>query len=64
MTTIGHGIGHGARCAGPARAASNATRQGWIKRRARRIQRFYGVARKLAVYDARIDYLAFIGWQR
>jgi hypothetical protein len=40
------------------------SRLGWIKRRARRIQRFYGVTRKLAVYDARIDYLAFLGWQR
>jgi hypothetical protein len=39
------------------------TRFGWIKRRARRLQRFYGIGRKLAVYDARIDYLSFIGWQ-
>lgn len=39
------------------------TRFGWIKRRARRLQRFYGVDRRLAVYDARIDYLAFIGCQ-
>lgn len=42
---------------------NHCTRFGWIKRRARRLQRFYGVNRKLAVYDARIDYLAFIGWQ-
>ncbi len=37
------------------------TRLGWIKRRARKIERFYGVARKLAIYDARLDYLAFQG---
>ena len=43
---------------------SHLQRFGWIKRRARRIQRFYNVTRKLAVYDARIDYLAFVGWQR
>lgn len=43
---------------------SDLQRFSWIKRRARRIQAFYGVDRKLAVYDARIDYLAFVGWQR
>lgn len=43
---------------------ANVTRLGWIKRRARRLERFYGISRKLAVYDARIDYLAFVGWQR
>lgn len=32
---------------------------GWIKRRARRIERFYGVSRRLAVQDARLDYLEF-----
>lgn len=32
---------------------------GWIKRRARRIERFYGISRRLAVYDARLDYLEF-----
>lgn len=40
---------------------SHAQRFGWIKRRARRLQRFYGINRKLAVYDARLDFLAFIG---
>lgn len=39
-----------------------ASKLGWIKRRARRIQRFYNVSRKLAVYDARMDWLAFVGW--
>lgn len=37
------------------------TRLGWIKRRARRLERFYGITRKLAVFDARLDYLAFHG---
>ena len=37
------------------------TRLGWIKRRARRLQRFYGISRELAVYDARMDYLLFQG---
>lgn len=37
------------------------SRLGWIKRRARKIERFYGVCRKLAIYDARIDYLLFQG---
>jgi hypothetical protein len=36
-------------------------RFGWIKRRARRLERFYGISRKLAVYDARMDWLAFTG---
>lgn len=40
---------------------SHAQRFGWIKRRARRLQRFYGINRKLAVYDARLDFLDFIG---
>ena len=40
-----------------------ASKLGWIKRRARRIQRFYNVSRKLAVYDARIDWIAFVGWR-
>lgn len=43
---------------------ANITSLGWIKRRARRLERFYGISRKLAIYDARIDYLAFVGWQR
>ena len=28
----------------------------WIKRRARRIQRFYQVPRRMAIYDASLDY--------
>ena len=36
-------------------------RFGWIKRRARRLQRFYGISRKLAIYDARMDFLSFAG---
>lgn len=36
-------------------------RLGWIKRRARRLERFYGITRKLAVFDARLDFLAFKG---
>ena len=34
---------------------------GWIKRRARRIQRFYSVSRRMAVHDAWTDWVAFIG---
>jgi hypothetical protein len=37
------------------------TRLGWIKRRARRLQKFYGISRKLAVYDARLDFFQFKG---
>lgn len=37
------------------------SRLGWIKRRARRLERFYGISRKLAVYDARMDFLSFAG---
>lgn len=37
------------------------SRLGWIKRRARKIERFYGVCRKLAIYDARQDFLLFQG---
>ena len=37
------------------------SRLGWIKRRARRLEKFYGISRKLAVYDARLDYLNFHG---
>lgn len=40
---------------------SHAQRFGWIKRRARRLQRFYGISRKMAVYDARIDFISFLG---
>ncbi|MGE0333199.1 MAG: hypothetical protein AB7P37_21170 [Ramlibacter sp.] len=32
---------------------------GWIKRRARRLQRFYGVTRRLAIFDAWRDYMDF-----
>lgn len=31
----------------------------WITRRARRIQRVYGVARRMAIYDAWVDYVNF-----
>lgn len=34
---------------------------GWIKRRARRIQNFYGVERKLAIHDAWRDWISFMG---
>jgi len=37
------------------------SRLGWIKRRARRLQRFYRVTRRLAIAAAREDYLAFHG---
>lgn len=37
------------------------TQFGWIKRRARRLQKFYGIDRKLAVFDARLDFLMFKG---
>ncbi|MFD2299923.1 hypothetical protein QRO11_03620 [Paracidovorax citrulli] len=33
----------------------------WIIRRARRIQRAYGVTRRLAIFDARRDYCDFVG---
>lgn len=33
----------------------------WIKRRARRLQRFYGITRRLAVFDAAQDYAYFNG---
>lgn len=35
------------------------SRLGWIKRRARCIQKFYGVTRRLAVFDARHDFFLF-----
>jgi hypothetical protein len=35
----------------------------WIKRRARRLQRAYGVARRLAIFDAWLDYVDFTGVQ-
>lgn len=37
------------------------TRLAWIKRRARRIQKFYGVSRRLAIVDAALDFTLFIG---
>jgi hypothetical protein len=37
------------------------SRLGWIKRRARRLQKFYGIDRKLAVFDARSDFFQFHG---
>lgn len=47
---------------------STATRQhyqahrlAWIKKRARRIQRFYQVARRLAIFDAALDFSRFMG---
>lgn len=39
------------------------SRFGWIKQRARRLQKFYGISRKLAVFDARNDFLMFKGGQ-
>jgi hypothetical protein len=34
---------------------------GWIKRRARRLQRAFGIARRLAIASAREDWLCFHG---
>lgn len=31
----------------------------WVKRRARRLQRFYGITRRLAIFDAWCDYSQF-----
>ena len=36
----------------------------WITRRARRLQRFYGVNRRMAIYDAWRDYIDFTGVQQ
>lgn len=36
---------------------------GWIKRRARRLQKFYGITRRIAVFDAWRDYAEFCLWQ-
>lgn len=33
----------------------------WIKRRARRLQRAYQVSRRMAIYDAWIDWINFTG---
>lgn len=40
---------------------SSANRFGWIKRRARRLQRFYGIQRRLAIHDAWMDWILFRG---
>lgn len=34
---------------------------GWIIRRARRLQHAYGITRRLAIFDARRDYMNFVG---
>lgn len=36
----------------------------WIKRRARRLMRFYQVPRRLAIHDAAVDYSHFVGAAR
>lgn len=36
------------------------SRLAWIKRRARRLVRFYGVSRRLAISDAALDYSDFV----
>ena len=36
-------------------------RLAWIKARARRLVRFYGVSRRLAIADAALDYATFVG---
>lgn len=41
--------------------SEHVNRLGWIKRRARRLEKFYGITRKLAVFDARLDYLMIQG---
>lgn len=33
----------------------------WIKRRARRLQGFYGINRRMAIFDAWRDHIAFTG---
>lgn len=35
------------------------TRLGWIKRRARRLQRFFHISRRLALVSAHDDYVCF-----
>jgi len=35
----------------------------WIKRRARRLERFYGITRRLAIFDAWRDHIDFTGGQ-
>lgn len=33
----------------------------WIRRRAKRLKRFYGVSRAIAVHDAHLDWVGFMG---
>ena len=33
----------------------------WIRRRAKRLKHFYGIPRALAVQDAHLDWIAFMG---
>lgn len=33
----------------------------WIRRRAKRLMRFYGVGRQMAVHDAHLDWITFMG---
>lgn len=33
----------------------------WIRRRAKRLMRFYGVGRQIAVFDAHLDWITFKG---
>lgn len=40
---------------------TSAPRLLWIKRRARRLQRFYQVPRRMAIFDAWIDWINFNG---
>ncbi|SIR05830.1 hypothetical protein [Pseudacidovorax sp. RU35E] len=35
-------------------------RLAWIKRRARRLMRFYGIDRRMAIADAHRDYIDFV----
>lgn len=40
---------------------TSAPRMQWIKRRARRLQSYYQITRRLAIYDAWIDWIHFTG---
>lgn len=42
-------------------AATSRPRLQWIKRRARRLQAFYQVPRRMAIFDAWIDWINFNG---
>lgn len=33
----------------------------WIRRRAKRLMRFYGISRRMAVHDAHLDWVGFMG---